>query len=91
MSFPDGSFDPELERRHLGDIAVCVDTARRAAHTRTGDDEAGVAAECVLYILHGLLHLLGYDDQDADDRHDMWALQRALLANEGLDPGPEPD
>src|SRR5262245_11987593 len=47
-----------------GDIAISVDTATRAA------EERGHAAadELVLYVIHAVLHLCGYDDLDEEDR-----------------------
>ena len=80
MTYPDGSVDPETGRTHLGDLAVCVDVAERAAlerGRRTSD-------EVTLYVLHGVLHLLGYDDVDPDDQAAMWAEQRRLLATVGI-------
>src|SRR3954463_2572264 len=72
MTFPDGSVDPETGLRHLGDLAVGVDVAQRVAQER-GRREAD---EVCLYILHGVLHLLGYDDEDDGDLREMWAIQR---------------
>lgn len=80
MTFPDGSPNPETGRTHLGDLAVCVEVARRAAR----EGERTESAELTLYILHGVLHLLGYDDVDARDQKEMWAVQRRLLADIGV-------
>ena len=86
MTFPDGGADPDSGRTHLGDLAVCVDVARREAHERGRE----TSAELTLYILHGLLHLLGFDDEDPRDQLEMWAVQRRLLATVGIDLEPEP-
>lgn len=80
MSFPDGITADRRGRVHLGDLAVCVAVARRAA-ARHG---MGLGEELTLYILHGLLHLVGYDDRRARDRVRMWAAQRRLLAGVGI-------
>ncbi len=80
MTFPDGSTDPESGLTLLGDLAVCVDVARRVA----ADRGRPIEEELVLYILHGLLHLLGYDDVDERDQAEMWAIQRRLLAGVGI-------
>ncbi len=87
MSFPDGSSDPETGLRLLGDLAVGAQVASREAEARG----RSVADELCLYVLHGLLHLLGYDDQERDDRIAMWDVQRRLLAGIGiaLEPLPE--
>jgi len=80
MTFPDGSEDPETGRTHLGDLAVCVDVAERAALERG----RSTSDELTLYVLHGLLHLRGYDDFDPEDQAAMWAEQRRLLATVGI-------
>jgi probable rRNA maturation factor len=80
MTFPDGTVDPESGRTHLGDLAIGIDVARRAA------DERGraIGDELILYALHGVLHLLGYDDADERDLAQMWPVQRRLLAGVGI-------
>ncbi len=80
MSFPDGSPWPGRGGVHLGDLAVCVAVARRAA----AGHGMGLPEELTLYILHGLLHLVGYDDRSARDLARMWAAQRRLLATVGI-------
>jgi len=86
MTFPDGSPDPETGREHLGDIAICADVARRAAAARAGahDPEVMAGEELILYAVHGLLHLLGFDDVDPGDRREMWQRQREILATVGI-------
>ncbi len=60
LSFPSGSRDS----RFLGDIAISVvrakENARREGHT--------LVEEIKLLILHGLLHLLGYDHETDNGR-----------------------
>lgn len=84
MSFPDGGPDPETGRIRLGDLAVCLDEARRVAAARGRP----VGDEVALYVLHGCLHLLGYDDADPADQAEMWAVQREILSGLGCDIGP---
>jgi probable rRNA maturation factor len=79
MTFPDGSPDPQGGTL-LGDLAVCVPVARREARKR----KRPMADELTLYILHGVLHLLGHDDLDERSRRAMWAAQRRLLARVGI-------
>ncbi len=66
ISFPideeeDGDF------RLLGEVVVCP----RAALLYTGDEGGEPYEECSLYIVHGLLHLLGYDDSSEKDLLEM--------------------
>ena len=44
------------------DLMLCIDEARRRAE-EFGHDER---RELLLYAVHGLLHGLGHDDQDAE-------------------------
>ncbi len=61
--------------RYLGDIVISLP---RAA-------EQAVAAGCTvtqelqLLIVHGMLHLLGYDHAQPDAKAAMWAVQAAIL------------
>jgi probable rRNA maturation factor len=80
MTFPDDSTDPETDLHLLGDLAVCADVATREAAERG----RSASDELTLYVLHGLLHLLGYDDEDPADQAEMWAVQRRLLATVGI-------
>ncbi len=58
LSFPEGSMDPE-GFTYIGDIVIAVPVAARQAK------EAGhpLAAELKLLLLHGILHLAGYDHE----------------------------
>lgn len=83
MTFPDGSLDPQDGRLLLGDVVVNCELAARL----TAERSAGIRVpgeECTLYIIHGLLHILGYDDRDDADRRAMWTRQRELLAAVGI-------
>lgn len=61
----------------LGDVVLCPEAA--AAQAR----EAGhsTADELELLCTHGLLHLLGYDHADDEERAAMFGLQDKLLAS----------
>jgi probable rRNA maturation factor len=65
---------PEAEP-YLGDILIAVPFTRRQAeaHGRTLGDELR------LLVVHGVLHLLGYDHASLDDEARMWARQDAIL------------
>lgn len=64
----------------LGDVVVSVETAKREAVKR----KVPVHKEICLYVVHGILHLLGYDDHAPDDRKKMKAKEEALLKKQGL-------
>jgi len=73
ISFPleDDGPGPQI----LGDVVVSVDTAAREARER------GITCreELLRYVVHGTLHLLGYDDLEASERERMHARQEELL------------
>ena len=64
---------PELQL--LGEVVVSTDTAAREAEARGHAFER----ELLLYVIHGTLHLLGYDDHEPSARARMHARQDALL------------
>ena len=83
LSFPAGSPPPGATGpRHLGDIIISLDTARRQAraHRRTLGDELD------LYLAHGLLHLLGHDHHRRQEAERMAALEARLLGRPGMVP-----
>ncbi len=75
ITFPAGE-DIE-EDSHLGDIAICYEVAVEQA----SDQQHSVVRELVFLSLHGLLHLLGYDDQTKESRAEMLDLQEQLIAD----------
>jgi probable rRNA maturation factor len=62
MSFPLDEKDEPL--RHLGGIIVCTKTALRIAKKLN----CHPFQELTLYIVHGVLHLLGYSDISNDEK-----------------------
>lgn len=60
----------------LGDVVICpaVAEANAPAHAGTLDDELA------LLLVHGILHLLGHDHAERDERERMQERERALLA-----------
>lgn len=70
------------ERVIAGEVVVCVPEARRQAKqrgTRAND-------EILLYALHGLLHLCGYDDKTAAGFKRMHAMEDRILTKLGVGP-----
>ena len=60
-----------------GEIFISVDTARR--HARAFG--TSLIRELKLYVVHGLLHLHGFDDQTPSEAHKMKAAQERILEN----------
>ncbi len=70
------AFDAEEEAgRRTGEVIVSAETAARQA------DQAGhsLHAELCLLVAHGVLHALGYEDDDEDSRARMERLQERVL------------
>lgn len=59
----------------LGDIVMCPEVAKRQAEAA----DHSVEREAVLLIIHGVLHLLGLDHEEPQDRERMFRLQEALF------------
>ncbi|MCY0903731.1 rRNA maturation RNase YbeY [Arthrobacter sp. H14-L1] len=81
LSFPMDELRPGTPERPspaglLGDIVLCPQIAAEQAQT------AGhpMAEELLLLTTHGLLHLLGYDHGEPEEKEEMFALQRELLS-----------
>ena len=92
LSFPMDELTPgrdgeESPEGYLGDIALCPQIAEQqapAAGHSTYD-------EVDLLLVHGILHLLGYDHAEPDEHREMFGLQGRLLvewqrAELGVDP-----
>ena len=65
-----------------GEIVVSVDTASREAQARGH----GFDAELALYVVHGTLHLLGYDDRVEADAVHMHTVEDEILTSIGMGP-----
>ena len=84
LSFPADPppFAMEGEPRYLGDLIIAFPYASAQA-AREGH---ALTDSLSLLVVHGTLHLLGYDHGDAEARAGMWAAQDAALRALGLSP-----
>lgn len=74
ISFPiDPPGDGESGYTVLGEIFVCPEVAQE--YIKEGDPYR----ETTLYIIHGLLHLLGYDDIEEEDKAIMRAQEKSAM------------
>jgi probable rRNA maturation factor len=79
LAFPADYIDPDTETAYLGDILISLERAELQA-------QAGghsIEAELELLVVHGVLHLLGYDHAEPDEKSRMWAAQTDILAHLG--------
>jgi probable rRNA maturation factor len=76
LAFPQQGGVPAPQPHLLGDVVISVETAARQAkaHGHSLD------RELALLLIHGILHLVGYDDTTPAARRRMWARQARLLS-----------
>ncbi|MFH0771634.1 MAG: rRNA maturation RNase YbeY [Candidatus Omnitrophota bacterium] len=77
LAFPmreghDGDLNPEL----LGDVVISAETARKNAE-RFG---FALKEEVLLYVIHGILHLLGYEDTVSSEKKKMRRMEKMILS-----------
>jgi len=61
---------------HLGQVVVCLNVAEVQAE----ENEHSTDTEIAVLIAHGILHLLSYDHEKADDAKKMQAKEAEILA-----------
>lgn len=75
LSFPADYTDPDSGAPYLGDVLIsyprALEQSSASGHT--------VGLELQLLVVHGVLHLLGYNDEEAQDKFRMWAVQAEIL------------
>jgi probable rRNA maturation factor len=79
LSFP---YSAANAKKLEGELVIGVEVAKEQAAERGHD----VQAELALYVVHGLLHLCGYDDKSPRDEQAMRERERHYLAALGLPP-----
>jgi probable rRNA maturation factor len=80
LSFPlweeDGRFvPPQWDSIPLGDVVVCPGIVRRNAER----ENIGYNSEMARMIIHGVLHLIGFDHDTDGARREMWDMQESVL------------
>jgi probable rRNA maturation factor len=82
LSFPAEDDAPRPAGAHavLGDVAIAFETTRREA----ASEGISVADHLAHLVVHGVLHLRGYDHEHPADAEVMEALEVAILARHGI-------
>ncbi len=75
LSFEGNYPNPETGLNHLGDIIISVPQAQKQAIAANHP----LRQEIALLIVHGILHLCGYDHADVEDEKVMWEKQNLVL------------
>jgi probable rRNA maturation factor len=80
LSFPSNEVDPETGKQYLGDIIIsfprALSQAKAAGHP--------IESELQLLVVHGTLHLLGFDHAGEEDKRQMWSVQEKILNDLGV-------
>jgi probable rRNA maturation factor len=79
LSFPADFIDPDTGKTYLGDVIIsytkCQEQAQSANHS--------TEQELILLVIHGVLHLIGYDHIKSKDKEQMWSVQIEILKGLG--------
>jgi probable rRNA maturation factor len=73
-------YGPGRKDMSIGDVIICLPQVKRQAK-RTGKR---VSEEFALMVVHGMLHLLGYDHETLADERKMFGLQHEILIRTGI-------
>lgn len=79
LAFPADYTDPDTHTAYLGDVLISLERARLQA--QAGGHSTN--AELELLVVHGVLHLLGYNHSGTEDKSRMWEAQNEIMARLG--------
>jgi len=72
---------PENDGDYLGDVAIALETMTRESLEQSKD----FYHHFIHMVIHGLLHLQGYDHENDDDAEEMELLEIKILADIGIE------
>jgi probable rRNA maturation factor len=75
LSFNNEYIEPDTGQKHLGDIAISYPFAQKQAEAGSNP----VTQELELLLVHGCLHLLGFDHDSDVSQQKMWEIQKSIL------------
>lgn len=81
LSFPPAQVDPPGPARFLGDIALAAETIVEEAQNQGKSFDRHAAH----LVVHGFLHLLGYDHENEADASRMEARETEIMRSIGVD------
>lgn len=81
LAFPAGHKNPEDGTTYLGDIIISYPSAQIQAEQRGHS----TIQEIQLLIIHGILHLCGFDHTDTEEKIVMWKMKHQILTQIGID------
>lgn len=79
LSFP---FDvpSQVESAHIGDLVICAPVVIREA----AEQQKPAVDHWAHMVVHGMLHLLGFDHQDEAEANEMESMERGILGLMGI-------
>jgi probable rRNA maturation factor len=80
LSFPTGEVDPDTTDLYLGDVVISLPRAQEQASA----GGHALLEELQLLVVHGTLHLLGYDHASGSEKEKMQASQDKILDQLGI-------
>ncbi len=81
LSFASDEIDPESGCRYLGDIIISYPRALEQSSAAKNP----VTSEIAMLVVHGILHLRGFDHANESDKEQMWSEQIKHLHSLGID------
>jgi probable rRNA maturation factor len=79
LSFFEDELDPETGQRYLGEVIISYPQAEKQGVTAGHSTRS----ELDLLVVHGVLHLLGYDHSTDKEKEKMWQIQKKILLKLG--------
>ena len=73
--------DADLEDPMLGDVIISLERAE----LQSQDHKVSLQAEVSLLLVHGILHLLGFDHEDDDEAEEMETKEKEILSAVGVE------
>jgi len=81
LSFPSEEMNMDTGNQYLGDIVISTQKALEQAEINGHSLED----ECRLLVVHGMLHLFGFDHSTEDEKAEMWKVQKQVLTKLHID------
>jgi len=79
LSFPFQA-PPGIESRHLGDLVICAPVVKEEAR----EQRKQASHHWAHMVVHGILHLCGYDHHSEQQAEEMEALEKRILQDIGI-------
>jgi probable rRNA maturation factor len=80
LSFPADEINPETGNGYLGDVIISYTQAFKQA----SQSNHPVEKELQLLTVHGVLHLIGFDHTNKEEKNRMWDVQDEVLKKLGI-------